>query len=74
MEVEFNSDFQVRLARRAAQQGVQPNEVVRAVVMEYFEEEDRLVEAVKRGEAALERGEFLSHTQAGERLRRFLQP
>jgi predicted transcriptional regulator len=29
---------------------------------------------VKRGEAALERGEFLTHEQVGERLRRFLQP
>jgi predicted transcriptional regulator len=29
---------------------------------------------VRRGEAALERGEFLTHEQVGERLRRFLQP
>jgi hypothetical protein len=29
---------------------------------------------VKRGEAALERGESLSHEQVAERLRRFLQP
>ena len=33
-----------------------------------------LSEAVKRGEDALERGEYLTHEQVGERLRRFLQP
>jgi predicted transcriptional regulator len=73
MDVEFNPDLQARLAQRAAQQGVQLNELVQDVVARYFEEEDRFVEAVKRGEAALERGEFLTHTQAGERLQRFLQ-
>jgi predicted transcriptional regulator len=74
MEVQFNPDLQARLTERAAQKGVKPNEVVQDVVARYFEEEDRFVEAVKRGEAALERGEFLSHEQVGERLRRFLQP
>ena|SRR5579862_1811098 len=74
MEVQFNSDLQARLIQRASQQGVKLNEVVQDVVARYFEEEDRFVEAVKRGEAALERGEFLTHDQVGERLRRFLQP
>jgi predicted transcriptional regulator len=74
MEVHFNHDLQARLALRAAQQGRNPDEVVQDVVARYFEEEDRFVEAVKRGEAALERGEFLTHEQVGDRLRRFLQP
>lgn len=74
MEVQFNPGLQARLAQRAAQQGVLPNEVVQEVVARYFEEEDRFVEAVKRGEAALDRGESLSHEQVGDRLRRFLQP
>ena len=51
-----------------------PDEVVRDVVARYFKEEDRFVEAIKRGEAALERGEFLTHEQVGDRLRRFLKP
>ncbi len=50
------------------------DEVVQDVVARYFKEEDRFIEAVKRGEGALERGEFLTHEQVGERLRRFLQP
>ena len=64
----------MRLAKRATQEGINPAEVVQDVVARYFEEEDRFVEAVKRGEAALESGESLTHEQVGERLRRFLQP
>ena len=74
MEVHFNPDLQAKLTQRATQQGRDPDEVVQDVVARYFDEEDRFVEAVKRGEAALERGEFLTHEQVGDRLRRFLQP
>ncbi len=35
-----------------------PDEVVRDVVARYFKEEDRFVEAVKRGEAALSVANF----------------
>jgi predicted transcriptional regulator len=74
MEVHFDPDLQARITQRATQQGRNTDEVVQDVVARYFEEEDRFVEAVKRGEAALQRGEFLTHEQMGERLRRFLQP
>jgi predicted transcriptional regulator len=74
MEVHFPPDVQARLTERAAQQGRRLDETVQDVVARYFEEEDRFVEAVKRGEAALERGDFLTHEQVGDRLRRFLQP
>jgi predicted transcriptional regulator len=74
MEVQFTPDVQARLTQRATQEGMNPDEVVRDVVARYFNEEDRLVEAVKRGEAALESGEFLTHEQVGDRLRRFLKP
>ena len=74
MEVNFTPDLQARLKQRASEHDCDPGEVVQDVVARYFVEEDRFVEAVKRGEAALERGEFLTHEQVGERLRRFLQP
>ena len=74
MEVHFTPDVQARLQERAAKQGRDPDEVVQDVVARYFEEEDRFVEAVQRGEAAFERGDSLTHEQVGERLRRFLQP
>ena len=74
MEVEFTPDLQARLRERASQQGVNLNEVVLEVVSRFFAEEDRFVEAVRRGEAALERGDVLTHQQVADRLRRFLQP
>ena len=74
MDVEFSPNVQARLAQRATQEGVNPDEVVGGVVERYFKEEDRFVEAVKRGEAALERGESLTHGQVGDPLRRFLKP
>ena len=74
MEVQFSPDLEARLAERAAKQCLSPDEVVRDVVSRYFREEDRFVAAVRRGEAALDRGEMLSHDEVGERLRRFLKP
>ena len=74
MEVHFNPNLEARLTQRATQQGRKPDEFVQDVVTRYLEEEDRFVEAVKRGEDALERGEYLTHEQVGERLRRFLHP
>ncbi len=74
MEVHFPPDLQARIAERATQQGRNLDETVQEVVARYFAEEDRFVEAVKRGEAALARGESLTHEQVGDRLRRFLQP
>ena len=74
MEVHFNPELQARLTQRATQQGLNHDEVVQDVVARYFAEEDHFVEAVKRSEAALERSEFPTHEQMGDRLRRFLQP
>ena len=47
--------------------------MVQDVLAQYFEEETRFAEAVKRGEDALQRGEYLTHEQVGQRLQRFLQ-
>jgi len=74
MEVHFTPEQEARLAHSAAQQGRDPDELVRHVVARYFDEESRFVDAVRRGEDALQRGEFLTHEQAGKRLERFLQP
>jgi predicted transcriptional regulator len=74
MEVHFNPDLQARLTQRATEEGRNLDETVQDVVARYFEEEDRFIQAVQRGEAALERGEFRTHEQVGDRLRRFLQP
>lgn len=74
MEVHFTPETEARLAQSAAQQGRQAGDLARDIVAQYFEDEVRFVEAVKRGEDALDRGEYLTHEEVGQRLRRFLQP
>ena len=72
MEVQFSPGIDARLSDRAVRECLSPDEVVRDVVSRYFQEEDRFIAAVQRGEAALDRGEMLTHEQVGDRLRRFL--
>ena len=74
MEVHFTPELEAKLAHSAASQGRNPDELVQDVVTRYFDEEVRFVEAVKRGEVALQQGEFLTHEQVGERLQRYRQP
>ena len=74
MEVHFTPELEAKLTHSAAQQGRNPDELVQDVLTRYFEEEARFVEAVKRGEEALLRDEYLTHEQVGQRLQRFLQP
>lgn len=74
MEVHFTPELEAKLANSAAQQGRKPDELAQEIVSRYFEEEARFVEAVRRGEDALQRGEYLTHEQVGQRLERFLRP
>ena len=73
MEVHVTGELEAKLAQSAAQQGRNPDDLVQDVLTSYFEEEARFIEAVKRGEDAFERGEYLTHEQVGQRLQRFLQ-
>jgi predicted transcriptional regulator len=73
MEVHFTPELEAKVTHSAVQQGCNPDELVQEVVARYFEEESRFIEAVKRGEAALQRGEHLTHEQVGRRLERFLR-
>jgi predicted transcriptional regulator len=74
MEIHFAPEIEKKLAQSAAQQGRNPDELVQEVVARHFDEESRFIEAVKRGEAALERGDYLTHDQVGQRIERFLRP
>jgi predicted transcriptional regulator len=74
MEVHFTPELEAKLTQSAAQKGRNPDELVQDVLAQYFEEETRFAEAVKRGEDALQRGEYLTHDQMGQRLERLLQP
>jgi predicted transcriptional regulator len=74
MELRVTGELEAMLTNSAAKQGRNPDDLVQEVLTRYFEEEARLVEAVKRGDDALQRGEYLTHEEVGQRLQRFLQP
>ena len=74
MEVHVTGELESKLTDIAAKQGRNPDDLVQDVLTRYFEEEARFAEAVRRGEGALERGEYLTHEEVGDRLQRFLQP
>jgi predicted transcriptional regulator len=74
MELHVTGELEAKLTQSAAKQGRNPDELVQDVLTRYLEEEARFIEAVKQGEDALERGEYLTHEQVGERLQRFLRP
>jgi predicted transcriptional regulator len=73
MEVHVTRELEAKLTQSAAMQGCNPDQLVQEALTRYFQEEARFVEAVKRGEEAFERGEYLTHEQVGQRLQRFLQ-
>jgi len=74
MELHLTGELEAKLTHSSAQQGRRPDELPQDVLTRYFEEEGRFLDAVKRGEDALQRGELLTHEQVGQRLRRFLEP
>jgi predicted transcriptional regulator len=73
MEVHLTSEMQAKLAHLAAQQGRNTDELVQDVLSRYLEQEALFVEAVKHGEEALERGEYLKHKEVGDRLGRLFE-
>jgi predicted transcriptional regulator len=72
MEIHFTPEIAAKLTHSAAEKGRNPDEFVQDVLAQYLEDEARFIEAVKRGENALQRGDYLTHEQVGKRLERFL--
>lgn len=71
MEVPLTPELLSRLTVIASSQG-RPAEALAQEVLSHYvtDEETRFVEAVKLGEAELDRGEYLTHEQVGERIQR----
>lgn len=74
MEVPLTADQLTQLTRVAKAKGRTVDGLAQEVLSRYLEEEARFVEAVKLGEAQLERGEYLTNEQVGERVDRLLKP
>jgi predicted transcriptional regulator len=74
MEVPFTPELEAKLTDAAAERGRRPDELVQEVVARYLDADARFAEAVKIGESELERGQYLTHEEVGQQLKRFLEP
>jgi predicted transcriptional regulator len=68
MEVHLTADQQARLSQLATDRGRDPDALAQEAIDSYLEAEFRFIEAVKLGEAELERGEYLTHEEVGARI------
>ena len=74
MQIDLTAEREAQLSKIAAQEGKAADELARELFSRYLAEEARFIEAVKLGEAALDRGEYLTHEQVGKRLDRLFRP
>ena len=68
MEVHFNPDLQAKLARLAAQQGRNSEEIVPEAVERLVDYDEWFIREVEKGLAQIERGEVLTHEEVGARM------
>jgi predicted transcriptional regulator len=73
MEIRLTAEQETRLAELAARQGREANDLAREALTRYLEDDSRFVEAVVRGLASLDRGEFVTHAEVGRRIERLLE-
>jgi predicted transcriptional regulator len=73
MEIHLTPEQEHQLSALAAHRGRDADALAQEAISRYLEEEARFIEAVKLGEAALERGDYLTHEQVGKRLERLFQ-
>jgi len=73
MEVDFTPAQQAQLAQMATNAGTKPERLVADVVVRYLDEKARFLEAVEKGIAAAERGEFIEEEEMEARVERMFQ-
>jgi predicted transcriptional regulator len=70
MEVHLSDEQEARLTEIASRSGTSADELVQDAVSRYLDNDGRFVDAVLKGLASLDSGEFVSHDEVGARLRR----
>ena len=72
MEIRLTAEQEARLAELAVREGRDADDLAREALTRYLEDDSRFVEAVVRGLASLDRGEFVTHAEVGKRIERLL--
>ena len=73
MNLRINPELEARLADIALRTGRQPEELIETAVTRLIDEEARFLEAVDKGFASLDRGEFVAHDEVRQRLERIMR-
>ena len=74
MEVHFTPEQEAQLAQKASKAGSDPERLVKDVLVRHLGDEARLLEAVEKGIAAAERGEFIEEEEMHVRIERMFKP
>ena len=74
MEIHLTPEQEMQLSQIAADRGRRDGDALaQEVLTRFLEEEARFIRAVKLGEEELERGEYLTNAEVGERIERWFQ-
>jgi len=73
MEIILTPEQEARLAELAACQGRGTSDLVQEALARYLENDAHFVDAVIKGLASLDRGEFVTHAEIGRRVERLLK-
>jgi len=73
MTVHLTPELEARVNAIAERTGRQARELVETAVLRFVDEEAHFLDAVEQGFATLDRGEFVTHEEVGERLERILR-
>lgn len=73
MEVKLTPEQQAKLDELASQKGCAADSLAREAIGHFIEEESRFAEAVRLGEAELERGEYLTSEEVRVHIEQLLR-
>jgi predicted transcriptional regulator len=73
VRVSLTAEHETQLRRLATRKGKDAEQVVQETVTRMLDQEARLIEAVKRGMASADRGDFVEHDEVIKRVERLLQ-
>jgi predicted transcriptional regulator len=73
LKIHLSPEQEARLSQLAGSKGLDAEGLAQEVLSLYLEHESRFIEAVKRGMASLDGGQYIEHEEVGARIERLLQ-
>ena len=74
MEIQLTEQEQAQLQDVAQRTGRNTEDVVREAINSFLQHEREFVEAVEKGLASLDRGEYITHEEVTSRIEKLLRP